>query len=153
MSAPPRPQLKLGAFEEHSWRAYAARFILGGIITTLAWVVAHRFGPAVGGLFLAFPAILPASMTLVREHSGKQAALNGALGAAAGSLGLVAFGGVVWLLATRIAAWQVLGAATLAWFVVSTMLWAVLEIGFGPFRDREGGKALRAILSSLRRPG
>jgi hypothetical protein len=151
MSAPPRPQFKPGTFEEHSWRDYAVRFVIGGIITTLAWLLAHRFGPVVGGLFLAFPAILPASMTLIREHTGKQAALNSALGAAAGSLGLVAFGGVVWLLATRIAPWQVLGAATLAWFVVSAALWTAMEMALGPLRDRDAGETLRTILRSLRR--
>ncbi len=30
-----------------------------------------RFGPRVGGLFLAFPAILPATLTLLEKKEGK----------------------------------------------------------------------------------
>jgi hypothetical protein len=137
MSAVQRPRVKPSAFEEQSWRAYATRFLLGGTVATLAWYLGHRFGPVVGGLFLAFPAILPASITLVRSHAGNQAASNDALGAAVGSVGLIAFGAVVWLLAPHVVAWQVLGLATLTWLLVSASLWTILELAFGPLRDRQ----------------
>ncbi|HWO32650.1 MAG TPA: DUF3147 family protein, partial [Candidatus Acidoferrum sp.] len=47
------------------WHEYAVRFLLGGAITVIAGLLAKRFGPMFGGLFLAFPAIFPASATLV----------------------------------------------------------------------------------------
>ena len=99
---------------------------------------------------MASPSILPANPVSVRERAGKQVASNGALGAAAGSLGLVAFGGVVWLVAPSGAAWQALGAATVAWFAVSAAIWAVLEGVFGPLRDRDSYHGLRAILRRIR---
>ena len=77
----------------------------GGLITALAGVIAKQFGAAVGGLFLAFPAISPASATLIEEtreakegkkglHGaprGREAASMDAGGAAMGSIGLLLF--------------------------------------------------------------
>jgi hypothetical protein len=36
-----------------------------GAITAAAGLIAGLYGPTIGGLFLAFPSILPASLTLV----------------------------------------------------------------------------------------
>jgi hypothetical protein len=41
------------------WHEYALRFAAGGITTVIAGVIAQKWGPAIGGLFLAFPAIFP----------------------------------------------------------------------------------------------
>ena len=41
------------------WNDYAVRFFLGGTITVVAGLIAKEFGPVIGGLFLAFPAIFP----------------------------------------------------------------------------------------------
>jgi hypothetical protein len=49
--------LKGSALKETKGYEYLVRFGLGGITTVLAGVIADRFGPATGGLFLAFPAI------------------------------------------------------------------------------------------------
>jgi hypothetical protein len=37
-------------------------------MTVVAGLIAARFGPVVGGLFLAFPAIFPATATLIEKH-------------------------------------------------------------------------------------
>jgi hypothetical protein len=50
------------------WRDYALRFILGGVVTASAGVIAKIYGPVIGGLFLAFPAIFPASATLMEPY-------------------------------------------------------------------------------------
>ena len=77
-----------------------------------AGLIAAGFGPVIGGLFLAFPAIFPASATLVEKHvrerkekaglagarRGKEAAALDAAGATLGSFGLAAFGLVIWLM-------------------------------------------------------
>jgi hypothetical protein len=81
----------------------------------------------VAGLFLAFPAILPASLTLIVKHEGKQPAGDDALEAAAGCIGLMAFGAVVWAGATRVAAWSTLVAASAAWLVVSLLAWLAVD--------------------------
>lgn len=127
MSVLARIQVEPEKLGQTSWKAYAARFLLGGAITAATGLIAHGFGVGVGGLFLAFPAILPASATLVEKHSGKRAAADDCLGAVAGSLGLLAFGSVVWWLAAQAPAWLVLLVATVAWAVVSVVLWYLLE--------------------------
>lgn len=81
-------------------------------MAVIAGAIASRFGAATGGLFLAFPAIFPASVTLVEKHvrqrkeekrlrgarRGKEAAALDARGAALGGLGLVGFAGAIYVL-------------------------------------------------------
>jgi hypothetical protein len=97
---------------ETKWSEYATRFIFGGTVTLLAGVIADRFGPGIGGLFLAFPAIFPASASLIQRHQrqkkeragldgnrrGRLAAGIDADGAAVGCLGLMAFAATAWRL-------------------------------------------------------
>ena len=61
-------QLNPSALRETHWYEYLIRFALGGAMTVVAGLIAARFGPVVGGLFLAFPAIFPASATLIEKH-------------------------------------------------------------------------------------
>jgi len=103
-------------------RAYIVRFVFGGLITALSGYLT-KFGVAVGGLFLGFPAILPASLTLVKKHEGEEAAGDDALGAVAGSIGLVAFGVIVWRLSGALAAWLVLLIAAVVWLGLSIAVW------------------------------
>ena len=105
-------QVKALALRQTRWYEYLIRFILGGTMTVVAGVIAGRFGPLIGGLFLAFPAIFPASATLIEKHvrerkeraglpgarRGKEAAALDAAGAILGSFGLAAFGLVIWLM-------------------------------------------------------
>jgi uncharacterized membrane protein (GlpM family) len=110
-----------------TWKEYAIRFVFGGAITALAGYLGHTYGPTVGGLFLAFPAILPAALTLISNHEGRRAAARDALGAIAGSAGLAAFALTVWMLSVQLRAWQTLGLATLMWLVVSVLVWTFLR--------------------------
>jgi Protein of unknown function (DUF3147) len=100
------------AFGKIAGWEYALRFAFGGTITACTGLVAHVFGPVVAGLFLAFPAILPATVTLVTRHDGRNAASADARGAAAGSVGLGAFALYVWGLSTRWTPALVLAVAT-----------------------------------------
>jgi hypothetical protein len=104
-------------------REYALRFVFGGIITAAVGIVGKAWGPAVAGLFLAFPAILPASMTLVEKHEDRKAAGRDAIGAAAGSVGLVAFAVVIWALGAHWLAAIVLVVALVVWLAVSIGTW------------------------------
>ena len=73
-------------------REYLMRFVFGGVVAVGAGLVGNWWGAVIGGLFLAFPSILPASLTLVKGHAKLSGAAGAdALGAALGSLGLVAF--------------------------------------------------------------
>ncbi len=122
----------------------AIRFLLGGMITAVAGEIANKFGPAAGGLFLAFPAIFPATATLVEKHEiekkqthalranrrGRQAAAVDAAGTAIGSLGLFGFAIFVeHFVVKQIAPWAILLAATLLWLAISGLLWRVRMSG------------------------
>ena len=103
----------------------------------IAGLLAKRFGPIFGGLFLAFPAIFPASATLVEKHElekkwkagitnttrGRQAAALDARGAATGSIGLACFALFVWKLLPVWNVGVVLLVALSLWLGVSVLVW------------------------------
>jgi hypothetical protein len=130
---------KPSALKQSKWHEYAVRFVFGGLVTAMAGAIASRYGPAVGGLFLAFPAIFPASATLVEKHERQRKEQNGmkaqargrnaagvdAAGAAIGSIGMMVFAGLVWWLVPRLSPWILLPMATVAWGVVSGGVWLI----------------------------
>ena len=61
-------EINFAALARSKWYEYLVRFAFGGLITALAGIIAKRYGPGVGGLFLAFPAIFPATATLLEKH-------------------------------------------------------------------------------------
>lgn len=118
---------------------YIARFIFGGAATVLAGVVAAHFGPNAGGLFLAFPAIFPATATLIEKHEkerksktghdgtnrGRMAASIDAAGAGLGCVGLAGFAIVLRRMLPEHNAWLVLLAGCAVWLVLSIALWEI----------------------------
>jgi hypothetical protein len=102
---------------------YAVRFLFGGAITVATGLIAKQWGPVIAGVFLAFPAILPASITLVKRHDGRKQAVEDARGARLGSLGLVAFAGIVLVTAARLPPPLVLLLAGIAWLAIDVGLW------------------------------
>ena len=61
------------------WYEYVVRFALGGATTAFTGLISSRYGAAVGGLFLALPAIFCASATLRFAGSSKRGSpANGA---------------------------------------------------------------------------
>jgi hypothetical protein len=129
--------VNFAALKQIKWHEYVVRFALGGLITVTTGIIAKKCGSGIGGLFLAFPAIFPASATLVENHEkekkqqvgmegatrGRNAASLDARGAAMGSVGLLVFAIVVWRFLAGQPAWLVLAGATLAWLIVSVVLW------------------------------
>ena len=129
-------RFKASALLQTRWYEYVIRFALGGAMTVIAGLIAARFGPVIGGLFLAFPAIFPASATLIEKHvrerkekaglrgarRGKDAAALDAAGAVLGSFGLAAFGLVIWLMIVPSPTWSLILAAS-AWFAVAISGW------------------------------
>jgi Protein of unknown function (DUF3147) len=128
--------------KETKWHEYALRFVAGGIITVIAGIIARKWGPGIGGLFLAFPAIFPASATLIEKHErqrkqkkglhgekrGTDAAAIDALGTAMGAVGTVAFAGICWWMLPRYPAPLTFGGATIAWLLVSVCAWTIRRL-------------------------
>jgi hypothetical protein len=132
---------KLSALRQSRWYELVIRFVLGGLMTALAGLIAKQWGPSIGGLFLAFPAIFCASATLLEKHErerkeikvlrgarrGRGAAALDAAGAVLGSVGLAMFGAAVWWLARDHPAMSLV-MATLAWLLVAVLLWRLRRV-------------------------
>jgi hypothetical protein len=103
------------------------RFVFGAGIALIAAVVAHVFGAKAGGLFLAFPAVLPATLTLIERKEGTTKAWADASGGALGAVGLATFA----LTASVLLRWNPVAAlmlALLAWILVSVGLYVLFRL-------------------------
>ncbi|MHB8813738.1 MAG: DUF3147 family protein [Steroidobacteraceae bacterium] len=132
-------KVDFGALKRTRWHEYLIRFVLGGLITAVTGWLASQFGPVFGGLFLAFPAIFPASATLLEKHErdkkrragitltirGRMAAALDARGAVMGGLGGMAFAVIAWKSLPLAGLGATLLLALVGWFVVSSLLWYV----------------------------
>jgi hypothetical protein len=142
------------ALEAVKWHEYLTRFLLGGAVTLATGLIGHHFGPVVGGLFLAFPAIFPASATLLEKHErgkkrragidhtirGRLAAALDARGAAMGTLALTAFALFVWKLLPGHNAAVVLSAALALWLMLAVLLWRLRKLHvYGAVARRRAG--------------
>jgi len=135
-------RIDVAGLRRTKWHDYAIRFLFGGLVTAAAGLIAQRWGPGIGGLFLAFPAIFPASATLVEKHErqekhraglqgsvrGREAAALDAAGAAVGCIGLAGFALVVWLFLVPYETWIVFGCAALLWLGSSGLCWRIQKL-------------------------
>jgi len=118
-------------------RELVLRFLFGGFVTVVAGLIAEKFGPKIGGLFLAFPAILPASITLVQKHTMRQQRKHGtrsrmrarkaaaldSFGAALGGVGLLTFALTTWQLLPHTPPWLALLVASIGWAASAFLVW------------------------------
>jgi Protein of unknown function (DUF3147) len=132
-------ELRVSSLKGTKVHEYLIRFLLGGSVTVAAALIAEHFGPVVGGLFLAFPAIFPAAATMLEKHErekkkkaglppgkrGRMTAGVDAGGAAMGTVGLGCFALVVWRTLPNHPMWIVLMVGLLCWTLISTGLWWV----------------------------
>jgi hypothetical protein len=132
---------------------YVVRFVLGGLITAGSGLVAQRFGPVAGGLFLAFPAIFPASATLLEKaqqtrrgsrntnggRRGRYAAAIEAQSSALGSIALMVFAIQIWFAMNRCPVYIILLSALGTWTVTAY----VVLVGWRRSRHRKTPPQIR----------
>jgi uncharacterized protein DUF3147 len=132
-----RVSVDVSQLSRTKWYEYVVRFLFGGLTTVCAGLIANHFGPIVGGLFLGFPAIFPATATLLEKHQrekkqkagiprtvrGRQAAAVDAMGTALGSVGLVGFAAVIWKTLPIARAPLTILAAIAVWLAFSILIW------------------------------
>jgi Protein of unknown function (DUF3147) len=130
-------KLQLSALRQTRWYELVLRVLFGGIATVLTGLIAKSSGPVVAGLFLAFPAIFPATATLVEKHTKerrRKAGLDGELratdavaiearGAMLGSAGLIVFAAVMWLGLPHLPSVMGFVMAGFAWMATSVVVW------------------------------
>lgn len=139
----------------HEW---ILRFLFGGAVCVLAGWIAKQYGPVIGGLFLAFPAIFPASATLVEAHERKHKARAGfdgklrgrtvasidAAGTALGCIGLSGFAAVCCLLLPRSNLAVIFVLAIAVWIGLAIAAWLMRKSRFLRTR-RSHRRAARAF--------
>jgi nicotinamide-nucleotide amidase len=108
-------------------RDLMVRFAFGAMVSAVAASVALAFGPRLGGLFLAFPAILPATLTLLEKKEGLAQATSDVRGATIGAIGMTVFAITAAVLLVRNAGLG-LAAALIAWMVVSFAIYSALRL-------------------------
>lgn len=154
-------QAKLAAVKGIRPHEWVIRFVFGGAVCVLAGWIAQHYGAAIGGLFLAFPAIFPAGATLVEAHERRHKARAGfdgthrgrivagidAAGTALGCGGLACFALLCWLTLPRLATAAVFVLATVAWLVVAAALWRLRKSRWWRSRGR-AGRPLRVFRPS-----
>lgn len=156
-------EFRISALKATKPHEYLVRFLFGGAATVLAGIIAKNYGAALGGLFLAFPAIFPCSATLIESHEkqrkrrighdgtnrGRVAASLDAAGAILGAIGLVAFAALLWYFLPRHNAAVVIAAATVVWLGVSIALWKLRKYRVFGLRvwQRAGSHAAKQLSS------
>ena len=148
---------------ESRWYEYLVRFIFGGCVTALAGLIAKRYGAIVGGLFLAFPAIFPATATLIEKHETDRKEREGrngtqrarmavgldAAGTAIGAIALIVFAAIVWRQLPDSSLAVVLPCAMVAWVATAALGWMLWQFLRRRGRVRRQHTAKRAANSSV----
>lgn len=114
---PERPSLKLSQIREVKPRELGIRFVAGATTSVVAGLVTLGFGPRIGGIFLAFPAILAASLTLIEQEEGTAEAREDARGAVSGGLAMALFAAIAAIAFGHLSAVLALVWAAVGWFL------------------------------------
>jgi hypothetical protein len=114
-----RPSVEPKNLGDVRGRDLGYRFIAGAITSVVAGILTIVFGARVGGVMLAFPAILAASLTLIEDQEDGAEAREDARGAVIGGVALGAFAGVAAVTLGHLNAAIALALATIAWFTVA----------------------------------
>jgi hypothetical protein len=85
------PAVEPGKLRKVQLKELLIRFVLGAAVSIVAGILSKAVDARFGGAFLAFPSILPASLTLVQQKEGTRRADRNAIGAVLGAAGLVGF--------------------------------------------------------------
>ena len=129
--------INLRAVRRPGWPQLTVRFAFGAAIAIAAGLLGMRFGARVGGVFLAFPAILPAALTLLERAGGVTETGVDAVGAGLGAAAMLVFSLTILWLGRRVPPAAAVVIAAGVWMIVAAALFA----------------AARPVLGRMARPG
>ena len=128
-SRPPGwPGVETAKFRQIKGAELAVRFAFGAAVSVGAGVLGKAIGARFGGTFLAFPAILPASLTLIQNKEGTRTADRNAVGAVLGGLALSVFAGIGEAAFGHLSPALVLLLAAGGWAATAFALYALLAL-------------------------
>jgi hypothetical protein len=125
VAANPLVALDLAQLRATHWRDLAIRFAFGATVSVAAGLIGVAFGARVGGMFLAFPAILPATLTLIAKQEGEQRSFHDLQGTVVGACGLAGFGVVASATIGRLDVLVALLLAFATWCAVAGILYVI----------------------------
>lgn len=120
---PENPSIQPSKLRDVGARPIAIRFAAGAATSVIAGILTLAFGPHVGGVMLAFPAILAASLTLIAEEDDREEARQDARGSVAGAAALGGFAIIGTVLFGDLPGGVVLAIAGVTWLLVAIALY------------------------------
>jgi len=105
----------LGSLREIRLRALALRFVFGAAVSVVAGLVGIAAGQRAGGVMLAAPAVLPATLTIIERKEGRGPAVTEVQGAVLGAVALIGFAVVAAASMARLPLAAALVGALAAW--------------------------------------
>jgi len=121
-----RPSVEPKKISQVRPRDLGYRFLAGAITSVVAGAITLAFGARVGGVMLAFPAILGASLTLIEKEEGNIDAREDCRGATMGGLALGVFAAVAALTLGSLSGALALGIAAASWVLAAVAGYALL---------------------------
>ncbi len=104
------------------------RFGFGAAISALAGVVSVLAGSEPGGILLAFPAILPATLTLIEKEESERQAEDFDVGSILSAAALASYAIVAWQYVDEGSTPVVLAVATAIWLLTAVVLYLGLRL-------------------------
>lgn len=124
------PQVEPEKVKTQHFSAYALRFAFGCGIALVSGLVGMWFGPKIGGVLLGFPAILPASLTLIQKKDGKEQASVDSIGAMLGAMAMIVFAIFVSLTVKSVGPVPSIVVALIIWLAVAVGLYFLVALVF-----------------------
>lgn len=116
-----RPKLEPGKIRKARPRDLGIRFVAGAATSIASGVVTLVFGARTGGILLAFPAILAASLTLIEEQEDRTEAREDARGAVIGGCALTLFAAVAAITLGHVSPVIALLLASVTWLAAAIL--------------------------------
>jgi hypothetical protein len=124
----------VGAVREIRPGALAARFAFGFSVSVVAGLIGVAAGQRAGGVMLAAPAVLPATLTIIERQEGRGPAVTEAQGSVPGAVALIGFALVAAATTARIPLAGALFAALATWVAVAIAGYFVLAAAVSSWR-------------------
>jgi hypothetical protein len=118
-------QLDVSQLKHLKLKDYILRFLFGGAISVLAAFITQVLNVRIGGVFMAFPAILLASLTMISREDGKYNAEEDARGGIVGAVAFVVTAIVLILTLRALSVPVVLFMALIVWLICAFGLYAL----------------------------
>jgi uncharacterized membrane protein (GlpM family) len=118
-----RPSIEPAKALESRPRDLLIRFAGGALTSIISGAATLAFGARLGGILLAFPAILAASLTLIEEQDDSVDAREDARGAIAGGCAMTIFALAATLMLGHLDGAVALPIATAAWLAAASLIY------------------------------